>query len=92
MAQMTKVPGANKGSVTLYALSTRVWCKRTKALLDAIGAQYEYVYVDLLAGEEKAGVSREVLAKNPQGSYPTLVINGKVIAGFREEEIRELLK
>ena len=45
---LTKVPGENKGhKVTLYALSTCGWCKKTKKFLDELGVEYEYVYVDL---------------------------------------------
>ena len=37
----------------LYALSTCVWCRRTKQLLDQLGVEYDYVDVDLLEGGDK---------------------------------------
>lgn len=44
----------------LYALSTCVWCKKTKKLLTELGVDFSYVYVDLLKGEEQARVIAEV--------------------------------
>jgi len=32
----------------LYALSTCVWCKKTKELLASLGVDHSYVFVDLL--------------------------------------------
>ena len=88
-----KVSGINKGDVMLFALSTCVWCGKTKKLLDDMGVEYTYEYVDLLAGEERAAVVKEITVWNPACSFPTLVINGeKCIVGFKEEEIRQALK
>src|SRR5512139_2692142 len=44
------VEGNDKGKITLYALSTCIWCKKTKDLLSDLGAKYDYAYVDLLKG------------------------------------------
>lgn len=87
------VPGKKAGSIMLYALSTCAWCKKTKALLDSLGVEYSYEYVDLLAGKEK-GEARDVVKKwNPERSFPTLVINNETcIVGFEEDKIREALK
>ena len=35
-----------------YAMSTCVWWKKTKRLLDELGLEYSYVDVDVLAKEE----------------------------------------
>ena len=37
------VKGENKGKITLYALSTCGWCKKTKKLLDDLGVEYHYI-------------------------------------------------
>ncbi len=82
------VNGKDKGMVMLYALSTCGWCRMTRELLSSLGVGFSYVYVDLLAGEERTAVEREVLKYNKGFSFPTLVIDGrKVIIGFREDEI-----
>jgi glutaredoxin len=87
---MQHVPGVDRGRVFLYALSTCGWCARTKQLLTDLGVGFSYVYVDLLSGEERERMIREVERWNPQLSFPTVVVNeAKVIVGFREDEIRE---
>ena len=87
------VSGENVGNVILYALSTCVWCKKTKQLLDDLGVAYDYVYVDLLEGAEKEHFIKTVDRWNPGRSFPTLVLdNSKCIVGFREDEIRDALK
>lgn len=42
------VDGKDKGIIELYALSTCVWCKMTKALLEKMDIGFDYVYVDQL--------------------------------------------
>ena len=86
------VTGREKGKVMLYALSTCGWCAKTKALLNELGIEYDYTYVDLLKGEEQAAVIKEIQKHNPDCNFPTLVIDSnKCIIGFKEDEIREAL-
>lgn len=90
MTEIQHVPGEDRGRVILYALSTCGWCARTKELLTDLGVGFSYVYVDLLAEEERDRVVREVERWNPRLSFPTVVVgDARVIVGFREEEIRE---
>jgi len=86
------IPGKHTGHIMLYALSTCAWCRKTKRLLDEMGVEYDYEYVDLLKGNERAEAVSTVRRWNPDGSYPTLIINDKCIVGFKENEIRETLK
>ncbi len=89
MTELTHVPGRNAGNVVLYALSTCVWCEKTKKLLTELGIEFSFVYVDLLEQDELERVLAEIQKFNPKGSFPTLVIDGnRSIVGFREEEIR----
>ncbi len=89
-----QVSGKKVGKVMLYALSTCVWCQKTKKLLGELGVAYEYTDIDLLSGKEKDDVISEITKVNPRCSFPTLVINEgkKCIVGFKEDEIREALK
>ena len=88
---MVHVPGKNVGSIMLYALSTCGWCKKTKELLNNMGVEYDYIFVDLLQGNEKDNVINEVEKWNPGCSFPTLVIdNSKCIVGYKEDEIRKV--
>jgi len=91
--QMEHVKGSKRGELILYALSTCGWCAKTRKLLDDLGVEYSYVYVDRLPHEEMESAIREVEKHNPSGSFPTLVIDGsRAIVGFREADIREALK
>ncbi len=87
------VEGEDKGKITLFALSTCVWCKKTKQFLNDLGVEYDYVFVDHLAGQDRDETMKEVEKWNPRCSFPTLVINDETcIVGFKEEDIREALK
>lgn len=90
--EMNTVAGKNKGQIILYALSTCVWCRKTKALLEKLGVGYQYIDVDLLQGEEKEKAKAEVMKLNPRCSFPTLSINNHCIIGFDEEKIEEALQ
>ncbi len=86
------VPGKNAGQIVLYALSTCGWCAKTKKLLDDLGVEYYYEYVDHLQGEAREKAIREVEKWNPSCSFPTLVINNETcIVGFKEDKIRKAL-
>jgi glutaredoxin-like protein NrdH len=86
------VKGKAKGRVTLYALSTCVWCQKTKRLLTELGVDFSYVFVDQLQGDERERILNELSHHNAMRSFPTLVINDKMtIIGFQERRIREVL-
>lgn len=86
------VQGKNAGNVMLYALSTCGWCRKTRQLLDELGVAYDYEYVDLTTGERRTAVMDEVRRWNPVQTFPTIIVNGNVIIGFREDEIRRSLR
>jgi glutaredoxin-like protein NrdH len=91
MIQWTHVEGRNSGRIKIFTLSTCVWCKKTKRLLNELGIGYDYLDVDLLAGEESEEVKKVVSHWNPRCSYPTIVVDDqRCIAGFDEAEIRKL--
>jgi glutaredoxin-like protein NrdH len=77
--------------VFVYALSTCGHCAAAKRLLNEHGVEYEFVDVDLLSKDELKKVLEEVAKFNPQRSFPTIVIDSKVIVGNREAEILEAL-
>jgi glutaredoxin-like protein NrdH len=88
-----RVDGTDRGRIILYALSTCMWCRMAKNLLKDLGVGYEYIDVDTLPIEEKDVVKKEIKKWNPDGSYPTIVINDKeCVSGFDEAEIREKVK
>jgi len=77
--------------VKVYALSTCVHCKNAKEYLDQCGVKYDCVHVDTLTGDERKATIEEVKKLNPSVSFPTLVIDGKVLVGFSKEKVDEAL-
>ena len=91
--QFSKVSGKrNNHKVTLYALSTCVWCKLTKQFLKDSEVEFEYVDVDLLNDEDRSKVHETISSKGGMLSYPTTIVDGKtVITGFRKDQLKEVL-
>jgi len=93
MLKKHHVQGNNKKhKVMLYALSTCMWCGKTKALLDKLGVDYEYIDVDLVPEELQEECMQAVSAVNPEGGFPTVVIGETCIVGFKPEELEAALK
>jgi len=85
----THVKGKKTKKILLYALSTCIWCKKTRELLNELGVDYDYVYVDL-ADESEDVVNKEIGKWNPALSFPVVVIDDKeCIIGFKPDEIKE---
>jgi glutaredoxin len=78
-------------SVKLYSLSTCSHCRATKEFLNDCAVKYDFEDVDLLEGDERKAILEDVRKWNPKCSFPTIVIGDKVIAGFKENEIKEAL-
>lgn len=89
---LTSVPGRAGVPLILFALSTCVWCRRTRQLLDSLGVAYHYVYMDRLTGEAARRAEADLTHWNPRSSFPTLVVDERtVIVGYAESKIREAL-
>jgi len=90
--QTTKVEGRAVKALTLFALSTCIWCKKVRQLLEDIGVAYEFIYIDLLDDDDQAEALKALEPFNPIGSFPTLVIdNSDCVVGFKPQEIRSKL-
>lgn len=90
--RFNSVKGEDKGKIRLYALSTCIWCGKTKKLLDELNAGYDFVDVDLLDHEDQQEALEEIKKYNPGGGFPTMVIDdSESIIGFNEAKIREKL-
>ncbi len=86
------VNGENKGKMVLFALSTCGWCKKTRQLIEELGAEYDYIYVDHLQGADRDEAVEALKIWNPQLSFPTLVINDQeCVVGFYQDKIKEIL-
>jgi len=89
--EMKHVEGENRGKVKLYALSTCLWCMRTKKLLDKLGVDYHYIDVDTQSDEDKKNSMDKIKQCNRLGSFPTTIIDDICIMGYREKDITETL-
>ena len=79
-------------NIVFYGLSTCIWCKRTRKLLEEQGVAFDYVYVDLLEGQERKEVLDQVRRWNPATSFPTVVIDdSQCVVGYKPETIKEVL-
>ncbi len=92
--EKVKVPGKNdKHKVLMYALSTCAWCKLTKQFLKDNSIKFEYVDVDLCDEEDKEKVRNDILGREGDLSYPTIIIDDKfLITGFHKDKLKEALE
>jgi len=88
-----RVPGPrNEHHIAFYGLSTCIWCKRTRRFLENQGVEFDYIYVDLLQGEEREEALAQVRRWNRVVSFPTIIVdNSRCVIGYRPEEIKEAL-
>jgi len=93
MEAVGSVPGtSDRHRVRFFGLSTCVWCRRTRRLLEANAVPFEFSYVDLLDGDRKQEALDELGRWNARLSYPTLIIDEKTcIVGYKPDQIKEAL-
>ena len=90
---MEHVDGPVKpGKVILYALSTCPWCKKTRALLEELGVAYDYEYVDLAPTARQNEIESEIAALGGRPSYPAIIFEGRILTGYRPDEIKTMLR
>jgi glutaredoxin-like protein NrdH len=87
------VPGSrDEHQVMFYGLSTCIWCKRTRQFLEEQGVAFDFVYVDLLKGQERAEALEQIRQWNPATSFPTVVVDDSLyVVGYKPERIKEVL-
>ncbi|MFX1485830.1 MAG: glutaredoxin family protein [Promethearchaeota archaeon] len=92
--KIIKVPGPNKRhKVLLYALSTCMWCMKTKGFLKNNGIEYEYVDVDLNSKEDKEEIRKQIHRLGGRFSFPAIIIDEEyLITGYDEDRIRRALE
>jgi len=82
----------NEHQVKFYGISTCIWCRKTRMFLEENSVAFDFVYVDLLEGDEREAVKDEVREWNPRASFPTVVIDSKgCVIGYKADQIKELL-
>lgn len=93
MVHFTEHEGKKVADIKLFALSTCPWCRRTKNFLNENDIEYDYVDVDTLPQDEIEEAEDTMLKYNPQGAFPTIVINGgkEVIIGYDLPKLEALI-
>ncbi|HIG52222.1 NrdH-redoxin [Candidatus Parvarchaeota archaeon] len=74
-------------SVIVYSTPTCPWCKRVKEFLKKEKVSFKEVDVS----EDEKAVD-EMVKKSGQKGVPVTDINGKIIVGYQEEELKKALK
>jgi glutaredoxin len=77
--------------VKMYTLSTCSHCKAAKKWMTDHGIDFDYVDVDLLQGQERKDMIREVREHNPNTTFPTVLIGDEVIVGVEEAKFKAAL-
>jgi glutaredoxin-like protein NrdH len=92
--QTIKVEGTrSQHHVLMYALSTCMWCHRTKDWLQHHAVAYEYIDVDLQDRLTKHAIIQDILARGGHLTYPTIIIDDtRLIQGFHPENLTEALE
>ncbi len=80
----------NTKSIKLYTLSTCPMCKWLKKKLGEMGLEYETVDVDLLKSGEQWIATKEVKRCNPEGTYPTMVVE-EVVLDFSDDNLKKTI-
>ncbi|MEF2144478.1 MAG: glutaredoxin family protein [Desulfovibrionaceae bacterium] len=78
-------------TIEFYGLSTCVHCKKALQYLEECKIACDPIFVDKLEGEIRKETISRVKEHNPAVSFPTLVINGKVVVGFNKDKIDDAL-
>ena len=94
---MSKTRGTITGShgehnTIFYGLSTCVWCKRTRQFLENEDVTFDYVYLDLLKGQEREEAMEQVRCWNSAVSFPTVVVDdSQCVIGYKPDKLKEAL-
>jgi glutaredoxin-like protein NrdH len=83
---------AEPDKVTVYALSTCPWCRKTKQFFTDSQVPFEAVDLDLLSGDEADEASAKAHELSGGRRFPVTVINGEVVVGFNPDKFLDLLK
>lgn len=76
----------------LYALSTCIWCRKTRQFLEDEGITFDFIYVDLLEGDEREAAKDAIRVWNSRVSFPTVVINNETcVIGYKVDALRKAL-
>lgn len=78
-------------NITLYSLTTCVFCQAIEKMLDDLDISFRCIQADELPEKDRKRVINELREVNPKCSFPTVVVDDKVIVGYKVQEIKETI-
>lgn len=76
-------------NITLYSLSTCIFCQAIKKMFDDLAISHTCIQADELLAADKKKVLHELKRVNPRCSFPTVVVDDEVVVGYKVQEIKE---
>jgi len=77
--------------VTIYALSTCLWCRKTKKYFEAKHVPFDVIEYDKQDEARQAEIMAEIKASGGTGSFPFVKIGGATTQGFDPGEFEKML-
>lgn len=74
-------------NIIVYSTPSCPFCKQIKAFL--LEHKIDFTDIDVMTNQDKA---REMIQKSGQMGVPVIDIDGKVVIGFDQKKLKELLK
>ncbi|MHA1191526.1 MAG: glutaredoxin family protein [Promethearchaeota archaeon] len=90
-----KVDGKNDShDVSIFSLSTCMWCKKCKAYLKDRDIKYKYIDLDSVSSKQKSEILEYLREKYKPDriSYPFLVCDDKFVVGYDPNKYEEIMK
>jgi len=78
--------------IKLFALSTCSHCKAAEKQLKRYHHRVEIVEVDRLGKDNREAAIKEVKQYNERVSFPTTVIGGEVVVGYKADRIKKVIQ
>lgn len=78
--------------VTIYALSTCLWCRKTKKFFEDKKVPFEAVDYDKQSGDRQAEMLAEMKAAGCSGAFPFTRIGDACVQGYDPGEFERLLE
>lgn len=92
-SNVKKVEGKfNKHNVQLVTISTCIWCKRMKNMLNENEIEYEYTDIDLLPILEKNALKRFLRNHTSRLAFPMCFVDGEFYGTGSSDELIGRLK
>ncbi len=76
-----------KNKILVYTLPTCPWCKKTKDFLKKYWVKFKNIDISKSLVKRK-----EMIKKSGQDGVPVIDVNGRIIVGYDEKELKKALE